>query len=35
LRGFSFYMQAWVPNDPGAAGTGWAASAGLQLLLGH
>jgi hypothetical protein len=35
LRGFSFYMQAWVPNDPGAAGAGWAASAGLQLLLGH
>lgn len=35
LRGFSFYMQAWVPNDPGAAGLGWASSAGLHLLLGH
>lgn len=35
LRGFSFYMQVWVPDDPGAAGAGWAASAGLQLLLGH
>lgn len=35
LRGFSFYLQAWLPNDPGAAGAGWAASNGLQLRLGH
>ncbi|MBL8756167.1 MAG: agmatine deiminase family protein [Planctomycetes bacterium] len=35
LRGFSFYVQAWVPNDPGASGAGWAASQGLQLLFGH
>ncbi len=35
LRGFSFYLQAWVPNDPGATGAGWASSRGLQLLLGH
>lgn len=35
LRGFAFYLQAWIPADPGAAGNGWAATAGLQLRLGH
>ena len=35
LCGFSFYLQAWIPNDPGASGAGWAASGGLQLRLGH
>jgi agmatine deiminase len=28
------HAQAWVPNDPGAAGGGWAASAGVRLVLG-
>jgi agmatine deiminase len=35
LCGFSFYLQAWIPNDPGASGAGWAASQGLQLRFGH
>ncbi|MFN6146873.1 MAG: agmatine deiminase family protein [Planctomycetota bacterium] len=33
--GFSFYVQAWFPNDPGASGAGWAATRGLQLRCGH
>jgi agmatine deiminase len=34
LAGLSFYWQAWIPNDPNAAGMGWAASNGLQTRLG-
>ena len=35
LVGFSFYVQAWFPNDPGAAGGGWSSTNGLQLRFGH
>jgi len=35
LVGFSFYVQAWFPNDPGAAGAGWSSTNGLQLRFGH
>lgn len=35
LCGATLYAQAWVPNDPVAAGAGWAASNGLRLTLGH
>jgi agmatine deiminase len=35
LCGFSFYLQAWIPNDPGASGAGWASSSGLELRFGH
>jgi agmatine/peptidylarginine deiminase len=35
LCGFPFYFQAWVQDDPMASGMGWAASNGVQLLLGH
>lgn len=34
LAGRSFYWQLWVPNDPGAAGAGWACSNGLRTQLG-
>jgi agmatine deiminase len=34
LAGRSFYWQAWIPNDPAAAGQGWACSNGLQTQLG-
>jgi|FLOH01.1.fsa_nt_gi agmatine deiminase len=34
LVGRSFYWQLWVPNDPGAAGAGWACSNGLRTQLG-
>ena len=33
--GLSFFWQAWAPNDPGAAGAGWACSNGLETLLGY
>ena len=35
LAGLSTYWQAWVQNDPEAAGAGWACSAGLELRLGY
>lgn len=35
LAGFSVYFQAWVPNDPQAAGAGWSSSMGLELRLGY
>jgi len=35
LAGVSIYWQAWIPNDPAAAGAGWACSAGLEMLLGY
>jgi agmatine/peptidylarginine deiminase len=35
LRGAAVYAQAWVPNDPAAAGDRWAASNGLRLVLGY
>jgi NAD(P)-dependent dehydrogenase (short-subunit alcohol dehydrogenase family) len=34
LCGISTYWQAWIPNDPGAAGMGWAASNGLAMRMG-
>ncbi|MEW6071479.1 MAG: agmatine deiminase family protein [Planctomycetota bacterium] len=34
LAGLSFFWQAWIPNDPHAAGAGWAASNGLETRLG-
>jgi len=34
LAGRSFSWQAWIPNDPGAAGLGWSCSNGLQTRLG-
>lgn len=34
LAGRSFYWQLWVPNDPGAAGAGWACSNGMRTQLG-
>jgi agmatine/peptidylarginine deiminase len=35
LCGATVYAQAWIPNDPGASGAGWAASNGLRVVLGH
>ncbi|MBX3463414.1 MAG: agmatine deiminase family protein [Planctomycetes bacterium] len=35
LCGVPFYFQAWVQDDPGATGMGWAASNGVELVLGH
>ena len=35
LVGFSFYVQGWFPNDPGASGAGWSSTNGLQLRFGH
>lgn len=35
LCGLALHLQAWIPGDPGASGTGWAASAGLRIVLGH
>ncbi len=34
LAGRSLYWQVWIPNDPGAAGNGWACSNGLETQLG-
>ncbi len=34
LAGRSFYWQAWIPNDPAAAGLGWSCSNGLETRLG-
>jgi len=33
--GMSFFWQVWVPNDPAAAGAGWACTAGLETVLGY
>jgi hypothetical protein len=35
LAGSSTWWQAWMPNDPGAAGDGWSASRGLRMTMGH
>ena len=35
LAGVSLYWQAWIPNDPAAAGAGWACSNGLETRLGY
>jgi agmatine/peptidylarginine deiminase len=35
LCGATVHAQAWIPNDPGASGAGWAASNGLRVVLGH
>lgn len=35
LVGFALFVQAWFPNDPGAAGAGWSSTNGLQLRFGH
>ncbi|MBL7007624.1 MAG: agmatine deiminase family protein [Planctomycetes bacterium] len=34
LAGRSFYWQAWIPDDPAAAGLGWSCSNGLETRLG-
>jgi agmatine/peptidylarginine deiminase len=34
LAGISIFWQAWIPNDPGAAGMGWASSNGLETRIG-
>ncbi len=35
LAGLSIYWQVWIPNDPMAAGQGWATSNGLQTRMGY
>ena len=35
LVGFAFYWQVWIPGDPAAAGMGWAASPGLETVIGY
>jgi hypothetical protein len=35
LNGAVAYWQGWMPNDPGAAGAGWAATPGLKMTIGN
>ncbi len=35
LAGLSLYWQVWIPGDAAAAGMGWAASQGLETVLGY
>jgi agmatine/peptidylarginine deiminase len=34
LCGVNLFWQVWIPNDPGASGSGWASSSGLHCGLG-